>query len=109
MLTLIKSQQQTTTQSQLNTPPSCPGVENDAGTDQTDLESSYQEDHGGDAEADARRATSLAKLSPSIMIAADYKNGYSMDEAHWALLLSEVRDIRAFNLVCLCLTNPKDR
>lgn len=89
VLTLLKNQQQT--QGQVD---KYVDAENDEEYDHADMDKSDQESHGKPGPINQRTTTGLVNSSTAIKISADYKQCLSIDEAHWALLLNEVRDTK---------------
>ena len=87
---LLESQQ--STQGQVETPSSCMDVENDEKDDEADNRSEH-ESHVEPRTPNQSTTAGQAYLNTPIKIGADYKQSLSIDEAHWALLLNEVRNI----------------
>lgn len=88
--TLLKNHQYT--QGQIDTPSSYIDAENDENDIPVDTDKSDLEHYAEPGSTNRRTTTGLVNLNDAIKISADYKQSLSVDEAHWALLLNEVRD-----------------
>jgi len=81
------------TQRLVDTPSSYIGAESGVDDGPPHVINSGKENHGVTEPKDKKTTTQAAKPSTTITINANYKQCLSVDQAHWALLLNEVRDI----------------
>ena len=87
VLTLLKNSR--STQNQVRTPSTSVDANPDGNLEEADADHHERDEHGN---TDKQTTTILAKSGAVISISSDLKERLSVNEAHWALLLNEVRD-----------------
>ncbi|MCJ1472177.1 hypothetical protein MMC13_000824, partial [Lambiella insularis] len=94
VLTLLKGQKES--QAQVATPASSEATNNVGHYDPAGHNDTDQEKDEGLDNIHEEPTTSFVRPNSAIKINADYKQSLSVDEAHWSLLLNEIRDVRSY-------------
>jgi len=89
VLTLLKESR--STQNQVNSSPARIDARLDGRLTEADANDHERDKHGATGPPDKQTTTALARSGTVININTDYKERLSVDEAHWTLLLNEVR------------------